>query len=131
MHLSQFCFASFAREKITSTLFLLNTAYFVWVFRFPFLVTLDLLEKTRIEVSSINKVTASFRLISNRLRHILFLILETTPLDFTSKSFLMNKLENKAIKLPWTTSVVFRTVERAGNLLKLVFGNSSSLLKVS
>ena len=58
-------------------------------------------------------------------------ITETTPLDFTSKSHVVKKLENKTIKLPWTVSLVFRTVDEAGTLMELAFGNNTSLLAVS
>jgi hypothetical protein len=58
-------------------------------------------------------------------------ITETTPLDFTSKSHLVKKLENKAIKLPWTMSTAFRTVNGAGTIMELAFGNNTSLLEVS
>ena len=42
----------------------------------------------------------------------------------------MNKL-NTVIELPWTMSILFRTVHSTGTLMKLVSANSTSLLEVS
>ncbi|XP_028397978.1 cadherin EGF LAG seven-pass G-type receptor 2-like [Dendronephthya gigantea] len=56
--------------------------------------------------------------------------IETSPLDFTSKSYLVNKLESTVVKQMWRMAVMFRTVHKAGTIMELVFLNNTSSLKL-
>ena len=56
--------------------------------------------------------------------------LETVPMDFTHSSILTNDSQNVVIRLPWSMSLMFRTVEKSGSLMEVMLSDYGSLLQV-
>lgn len=82
------------------------------------------------DVSLVTRNGSQQFLTLRRLSHFSFVFLETTSLDFTHYGFLITSPKNVVVKLPWSMSVMFRTLENTGVVMEVMFSSYVSYLQV-